>query len=73
MVGEESAGWLSLLRDATGLRHHDDPQLYWRHAHEIREALDALPGAGCDGDGEAHEPPPASRTIPSPRRITTAR
>ena len=63
MVGEESAGWLSLLRDATGLRHHDDPQLYWRHAHEIREALDALPGAGCDGDGEAHEPPPASRTI----------
>ena len=70
MVGEESADWLSLLRAATGLRRHDDPRVYWEHARQLREALDALPGAGCDGDGEADDPasPPASRTITKRRR-----
>src|SRR5437763_288289 len=68
MVGEESAGWLSLLRDATGLRRYDDPEVYWRHARQLREALDGLPGAGCDGDGEApeHASPPASPALADP-------
>ena len=65
MVGEESAGWLSLLRAATGLRRYDDPQVYWKQARQLREALDTLPAVY---DGEAHEPasPPASAALADP-------
>ena len=62
---DQAATWLGLLRAATALRHYDDPQHYWQQAHQLREALDSLPGAHRRCRRRHHEPasPPASRTI----------